>query len=254
MNVFENITKEEFIERYNNAQLNDNLVRVSRELAFELEGKNLKSEYKRSKITDILNYDTEIEVFNSFDIFKEYNGQAIIICDNLNNYYSYRKINKEVDINNFYPGYPLRKSINAFNAYVKKEGKIKLSYEFKVKLLNELIKPFINSFDEIFKSKLSFLDFSYNVKTNYTIKLIEFEILSKEHKLTSKHLLENNFLECFELSVISNNEYLINDNKTKLEYYVTYQNEFYDCILETADYLNYEVYGVNSYIFKKIKT
>lgn len=163
------------------------------------------------------------------------------------------KLKKKSTIYDHYSGYLLRKSTSTFNTYIKKEEKIKLSNEIKDSLLNDQIKPFIISFDEIFKSKLSFLDFNYNIVTKYTIKLIEFEILSKEHKLTKKHLKENNFFECFELNIYSNNGHF-NNNDTKLEYFVTYQNEFFDCILETADYLNYEVYGIYNYIFKKIKT
>jgi hypothetical protein len=270
MNVFEGVTKEMFIKMYNERN-NFGVFIIGSDLLFEYVV--IKSRRKYKQISDIPNYESEIEVFNSFDVIRKYEGETIIICDNLKKYFNHRKIKKEVTIYTCYYNLKCRKSINAFNAYVKKADKIKASYEIAKKLIEankekakklieesneiakklieEQINPFIKSIEDILEPKLSFLDFNY--KTEYTYKIIveEFDKLNKEQKLTKKHLTKNNFINSFKLNThITKNTF---NDETKLEYYVIFKNEFYDAILETAAYLKYDVYGVNDYYFKKIK-
>jgi len=104
MNVFDGVTKEMFIKIYNKRN-NTKLLEISEELKFDLVVIKRISvmNFKDKKIiSDILNYESEIEVFNSFDVMREYNGEEIIICDNLNKYFKHRKIKKEVTIYDYY--------------------------------------------------------------------------------------------------------------------------------------------------------
>jgi hypothetical protein len=259
MNVFEGVTKEMFIEMYNRRN-NDKLFLIGSYLMFELSVKSdsffgRKNYNDKIKIKNIHNYESEIEVFNSFDVFREYNGEPILIWKNINKYFKHRKMLNNITYHNNSYSITQCQNITLFNTYVKsdriKKKLIEANKEIAKKLIEEQINPFIKSIEDIIKSKLSFLDSQYNTEHTYEVRVKEFNRVNNELKLTEKHLTDNNFLNSFELNIHSTKN-TFND-ETKLENYVLFKNKFYDAILETAAYLKYEVYGVNEYYFKKIK-
>lgn len=265
MNIFENISKEDFIRMYNIYLTPDiylttpiglstielEICEFSRNVEFKFTGEK-RSRNKEPyfiSIRNVLNYDTEIEFINSFDVVRDYCGKKFIVCNNIDEYfinkgisiYNRRRSNKKLEY---------IQSISKFNTYVKSQEKIKLSKEINNKLLENQINPFKESFIDVLQPKLDFLDFNYNVKTTFSFRFIELESLSSDYKLIKKHLVQNNFLDYFKLNVFSEDKRKI--EKIKLEELLIYKNEFYDCFIETGLYFGYEVYGDETFYFKKI--
>lgn len=261
MNIFENISKEDFIRMYNlylTTQIGLSTIELeicefSRNVEFKFTGekRSINKEPYFISIRNVLNYDTEIEIINSFDVVRDYCGEKIIICDNVNKYFVSRGITKKLTENSRRINEKLKyiQSISKFNTYVKRQEKIKLSKEINHKLLENHINPFKESFIDVLQPKLNFLDFTYNVKTTYSFRFIELESLDSDYKLIKKHLVKNNFLDYFKLNVFSEDKRKIDE--IKLEKLLMYKNEFYDCFIETGSYFGYELYGDETFYFKK---
>lgn len=244
MNIFENTTKEMFIEIYNEANYRNKLYKIGSELDFNyVIAKKIPVRNYSDKIiiSDILNYEEEIEVFISFDVIKEYNGKEIIICDNFNKYFQHRNKTKRINIYDYYNPLDLRKSINAFNTYVRKENKKQISNDIKEQILNEQINPFKVKFTEILQPKFNLINFTCRINIKYKISFEDFDKLSNEYKLTNKILIENKSINKFNINI----EYDLNTDK--LKEFVSNLNELYDSVIETADYLKYVVYLKENY-------
>lgn len=258
MNIFENITKENFIRLYfKYRKTTDELTTIERricelskyvkfEIEYEKEIKNQRTNIL--SIIDIPNYDTEIQLFNSFDVFREYCGKEYIILFNLNKYNKCKGIKKfwgyqprYIEINGYDPCFS---NMTEFKNYIKFQNSKKIESETYKKISEKQINSFKESFIDVLQTKLDFFDFNYNVKITFSLHFIGI------NKVLKKHLLKNNFLDNIRLDVQIVDNRIINE--IELVEILKYKNEFYDCIIETGSYFGYKVYGDRPFYFKKI--
>lgn len=109
MKIFENISKEKFIEEINKNRCGSletcflfyvdfNYIKYkTKKLALQ-NNNEFEFDFYRGKvyksIIDITNYEEELELFNSFERIRKYDGKYITIVDNYNNYLNHKNSNK----------------------------------------------------------------------------------------------------------------------------------------------------------------
>ena len=268
MKIFENISKEKFIEEINKKYCGT----LQPSFLYLIEFNYLKYKTKSSvsksndcsydyykgrvqrKIVDITNYEEELELFNSFDCIREYGGEYITIVDNYNNYVAYKN-SSSVRLTSSV--YKIMKDIETFDKYVSLQQANKLKLENKEKLKNiskEVSKILLVKKEELSNKILSvvedsfkdFNDFDNYGRLRYSLSFSKYDSYYKANKFTKKHIIKNNFFNEFTLKIYG---YYYGVSKrlkgVKLEDYIDRLNTFTDCVNVVADYFEHEVYMVS---------
>lgn len=263
MNIFEGITKEKFIEEFNKER-NGSLSSLHIKLVFDY--KDLKIEKAKFKkytflkflsISDVNNYEQEIEMFNSFKPFVEYEGKPVLIIDNYNKYLSYRDksenklhfFNKEAYLSQL--NCLIFEDIVDFDKFVKSE-KRKKTYEDIVKELDKSVEDFSNKILSKLNDRfIEYVDNGY--KLEFTLKFTEIEQLKKDRKIFKKYLTNNNFFDNFRLTlkkVFSYDTFYNHENKPiPIDNYIYLIEEYLSIIKEVGEYFDYEIMVHNFYEF-----
>ncbi|KIA99442.1 hypothetical protein OA93_04555 [Flavobacterium sp. KMS] len=276
MNIFEGITKEKFIEEFNKDN-NGSLSLLHINLAFDYKGLK-KSIYKYSdeiklrSITNIKNYEAEIEVFNSFKPFLKYEDKGVLIIDNYNKYLSHRsKIENELvarnHINYIADVFVLKlgkhtetkgeyfkfKNVETFNKFIKAENTRK-SYNSIVKELNKSVEEYSDKILLFIKERLvEFEDEGYIHE--FIIKFPVFENLEEKKKITKQHLIKNNFFDEFELTLKGRSliKTFCKSNTISVDDYLNLHDDFMNIMKYIGESLGYNITLDQHYhfIFKK---
>ena len=274
MKVFENLTKEKFIEEINKKHCGSLKMYIVDRIEFKYLKYKTESSVSKSnnsgyysyttriqkKIVDITNYEEELYIFNSFDCIREYDGEYIIIANNYNNYLDNKNSNKSrlnSDTN-------VMKDIETFDKYVSLQETKKLEQE-KKKLLQEKKEKLKNISKEvgkvlsIKKEELSneiitvvrdafrdFNDFYNKDKLTFNLSFPKYDSYSNSHKFTEKHIVKNIFFNEFTLKIYGYYHGVSKRLKgVKVEDYIDRLNTFTDCVNVVADYFEHEVYMVS---------
>ena len=256
INLYQDISKEKFIEELNNKT--GDLFIIGSVLAFNFIRVN-------RIITDITNFDEEITLFNSFGVFKKYNNEKYIIVENFTKYIDHRKI-KQITyqrkflkfFENFESDNNLLESINRMKGHAR-------SKELAPILIKTQQEPLKETFTKALEERFIHFDFqNIGFETSFQFDFKKFDDYYRNGKLKDKHLTEVNILDEFILLITGKTKtFLIykryhddNDNKLiLLDDYIKLQTEFYNCLAVVADYLGYDLYilNVNRFKFKKNK-
>ena len=258
INLYQDISKEKFIEELNNKT--GDLFIIGSVLAFNFKRVN-------RIIMDITNFDEEITLFNSFGVFKKYNNKKYIIVENFTKYIDHRAIKQITyqrrflkSFENFKSDNNLLESINRMKGHAK-------SNELGPILIKTQQEPLKEAFTKALEERFIHFDFQNSgFETSFEFDFKKFDDYYRNGKLKDKHLSEVNIFDEFILLITGKTKtFLIykryhddhdNDNKLiLLDDYIKLQTEFYDCLGVVADYLGYDLYilNVNRFKFKKIK-
>lgn len=245
-NIFENVSKEQFIEEGNSAKVGlsnfkgysvvGNDFSIDRVHFFKYVNFSIKKEV--DLVVDILNYEDEVNFFNSFKPVTKLNGKNYIIVDNINKYYEAR--NK--DIITKYHSHFYIKSYNTLVRLINKEKKAIISDTLE----DEMNSLFLKKSEEI-NRKLndSILDFNDYNKFGVTISpKIHFRNYGKhqDKKMFTKEHLTNDVLF---------DEFIVyNIHKLKVKESKYYDGVFEEIIEEFKESL--EIFGEYiGYIFEE---
>lgn len=284
MNIFEGITKEKFIEEFNK-EGNGSLSLLHINLAFDyktLKKKKINNGVALISITNITNYLEEIEIFNSFKPFMEFQGKPALLVGNyikyllnrnkLDNKLVYYEHKNVVEVEklyifdssyytnsfnaNSYTNYKAFNSISAFNKAVNDENLKKsrdslvieltnLEREQKDKILSHLNYCFLNFTDR-------------GCKIGFDIEFPRIESLKRGITLTNKDLIGNNFFDKFIVSIYDEKDKLIrrlldSEYSIKIDDYLKISTEILENIQDVAEYLdcNIEVFDLLKFSFMK---
>lgn len=257
INLFQDVSKERFIEQLNNK--NGDLFIIGSILAFNFTKTN-------RIITDIINFNEEIALFNSFGIIKKYNNKKYIIVENFTKYIDHRAIKQITyqrrflnSFNNFESDIFLLAFINRMNGHAR-------SNELGPILIKTQQEPLKETFTKALEERFIHFDFqNIGFETSFEFEFEKFDGYYKNGKLKDKHLSEVNVFDEFILKITGKTRSFLvykryydddNDDDYKLfllDDYIKLQTEFYDCIGVVADYLGYDLYilNVNRFKFKK---
>lgn len=274
MNIFEGITKEKFIEEFNK-EGNGSLSLLHINLVFDYKGlKTRKGKYndsiKLKSITNVKNYEEEIEVFNSFNPFVEYNRKTVLIIENYNKYLSYRKKieNRKLPETILRPSgvgfyftnfgfyddvkdrYRVFQDVKSFNAIVKDEDNRKLQVKI-VKELSISIKEHKDKMILYLKERfVEFADKGYDF--DISIEFNKFNELKDDKKLKEEHLIQHNFYDEFVLNLNNRDFYeKIYDfeDPMPIDEYLELTNEYLNTIKDLGEYLGCNVSMIYLFTF-----
>jgi hypothetical protein len=254
-NIFENVSKGRLIDEVNGKYNNSIFYLLGSIISFNY---IKKTAFSCRKIIDITNYEEEIVIFNSFEIFKKFENEIIMIEENFESYINYKNIKQITFQKKLKKEFYKKINIDSFKVYVDEILKNRRSNEISKILIKKFKNPIIDKFKKLLEESFSFFDFDNQLETTFVITFRKFERLTKENLLTDKDLdgaVFNNFtLEiygktgdflCFEDFI--NKGLLIDD-------FVKIQTEYFDIINTVAEYFGYKVQIVKLwiFIFKKI--
>lgn len=258
INLFQDVSKERFIEELNNK--NGDLFIIGSILAFNFTNTN-------RIITDIINFNEEIALFNSFGIIKKYNNKKYIIVENFTKYIDHRAIKQITYQRRFLKSFENFESDNNLLTFVNRMNDQARSNELGPILIKTQQEPLKEAFTKALEERFIHFDFQNSgFETSFEFDFKKFDDYYRNGKLKDKHLSEVNIFDEFILLITGKTKtFLIykryhddhdDDNKLiLLDDYIKLQTEFYDCIGVVADYLGYDLYilNVNRFKFKKNK-
>lgn len=275
MNIFEGITKEKFIEEFNKKK-NGFLSILHINLAFDYQDLKKKYSYglELRSITNVNNYEEEIDVFNSFKPFVEYDEKPVLIIENYNKYLSYRgklenklvgyrSINRSIKVTSISAeklannklwkddfDYIIFDDVKNFDKFVKVDEKRK-TYDNIVSELSKTVEKYAEKYKLVFIERLiEFADLGYEV--GISLSFTEFDHLKNSKKFTKKHLKENSFTDEFKLRIYGTfadaickfkNPVLIDDYLKLLDEYLLTINDVGELIgydIMMIDFLNFK--------------
>ena len=254
-NIFENVSKRRFIDEVNSKNNNSIFYLLGSIIPFNY---IKKTAFSCRIIIDITNYEEEIIIFNSFDIFKKFENEIIMIEENFESYINNKNIKQITFQKKLKKEFYKKINIDSFKVYVYEILKNRRSNEISDILIEKFKNPIIDKFKKLLEESFNFFDFDNHLETTFEITFRKFERLTKENLLTDNDLdgaVFNNFtLEiygktgdffCFQDFI--NKGLLIDD-------FVKIQTEYFDIINTVAEYFGYKVQIVklSIFIFKKI--
>jgi hypothetical protein len=263
-NIFENVSKERFIEEVNSKHNNSIYYLLGSILSF-----NYIREKGKRRIIDVNNYEEEIIFFNSFEIFKKFENEIIMIEENFESYINNKNIKQITFQIKLKRKFYKKINIGAFKVYVdeilknrRKEEVLKIKRRRSNEISDILIEKFKNPLIEKLKKQLdesfNFFDFDNHLETTFEITFRKFERLTKENLLTDYDLdgeVFNNFT--LEIYGKTGDFFCFQDFRNKgllIDDFVKIQIEYFDIINTVAEYFGYKVQIVKLwiFIFKKI--
>lgn len=228
-NIFENVSKEQFIDEVNNTPVKFREYKVHNYKKEELFNRvNLLKNYLDDsidsftditffeakvhylffylsfevirdsiRIIDIENYEEEVNVFNSFNPIVKVDDRIFILVNNLNEYLKFRGKNG-ISLYSYSSRFVKchRANLTAFLNMIKKEDKEKITAEVKIEL-DKVEQEFISKLDECL---IDFKDFNGVIKFdthNCNIHFWKYYDYIRLSRLTKKHLIENDLFDEF---------------------------------------------------------
>jgi hypothetical protein len=267
-NIFENVSKEQFIEEVNSKPLRKKEYsdRPARSLYAEPECITffeIKVHYLinylsfkvsrdvKNRIIDIENYEEEIEVFNSFNPIVKVDDRIFILVDNINEYFTLRGKDKMFlysHSSKFTKCH--RANFTAFLNMIKEEEKQKITAEVKIEL-DKFEQGFITILNECL---MDFKDFNGVIKFerhNCRMLFGTYNDYIRINRLTKEHLISNNLFDKFSIHYTKLEHLIsylnrINFKEHPLREYdkelikTTYEN-YINCFKTFADYIGYDM-------------
>jgi hypothetical protein len=263
-NIFENVSKERFIEEVNSKHNNSIYYLLGSILSF-----NYIREKGKRRIIDVNNYEEEIIFFNSFEIFKRFDNEKILIEENFENYLNNKNIKQITYQRRLNREFYKKRNIGAFEVYVEEtlqsrkndeilKTKNRRSNEISKILIEKFKNPLIEKLKKQLDESFNFFDFDNHLETTFKITFRKFERLTKENLLTDYDLdgeVFNNFT--IEIYGKTGDFFCFEDFRNKglsIDDFVKIQTEYFDIINTVAEYFGYKVQIVKLwiFIFKKI--